>query len=196
MILLTVASFFAHPPPGKSNRNPEIEPAFKPPAMKSGIIFSLTLISLLCACFAGCTTLTGTDASPAMVPATTRVVEPTIAPVVVTPFTTLPAFEPVRPLPPERQVSLALTKDRPTSEIHLLYQGGPGDIFVTRVMMRVYSSDASYQEYIMSNGKKPVLNDEIVAPGTRQPDRCEVFVISSGTRTKVMDEKVVGGGYY
>lgn len=164
--------------------------------MKRGIILSLALIILLCACFAGCATLPGMDTPPTPVPVTTPAVEVTTAPVVATTFTTLPTFEPVRVLPAERQVSLALTKDRPTSEIHLLYQGGPGDIFLTRVMMRVYSSDTSYHDYIMSNGRKPVLNDEIVAPGTRAPDRCEVFVISSGTRYKIMDEKVVGGGYY
>jgi hypothetical protein len=164
--------------------------------MKRGMIFSPALIILLCACFAGCATLPGMDTPATPVPVTTPAVEITTAPVVATTFTTLPTFEPVRVLPAERQVSLALTKDRPTSEIHLLYQGGPGDIFLTRVMMRVYSSDTLYQEYIMSNGRKPALNDEIVVPGTRTPDRCEVFVISSGTRYKIMDEKVVGGGYY
>jgi len=48
----------------------------------------------------------------------------------------------------------------------------------------------------MSNGKQPILNDEIVAPGTRGGDRCEVFVISSGTRYKVMDEVLYAGMYY
>jgi hypothetical protein len=38
--------------------------------------------------------------------------------------------------------------------------------------------------------------DEIVAPGTRNPDRYEVFVISSGTRYKVIDGPAIGGGYY
>jgi hypothetical protein len=99
-------------------------------------------------------------------------------------------------LPAERQVNLLLTKDRPTSEIHLLFQGGPGEIYVTRIIMRVYTSDVAYQEYIMSKGSKPIPGDEIVAPGTRSGDRCEVFVISAGSRYKVIDERVYGGMYY
>lgn len=164
--------------------------------MKRGTILILAIIILLCAFFSGCTTNPGTDIPATTVPTTEPTVEPTPVPVVVAQSTTVPTIEPVRMLPPEQQVNLVLTKDRPTSEIHLLYQGGPGDIFVTRVMMRVYSSDTVYQEYIMSKGRKPILNDEIVAPGTRGGDRCEVFVISSGTRYKVMDELVYGGMYY
>jgi hypothetical protein len=164
--------------------------------MKHGILLILALIIVLCAFFSGCTTGPGTETPATTVPTTAPPVKPTTVTVVVTPSTTVPTIEPVQTLPPEQQVDLVLTKDRPTSEIHLLYQGGPGDMFATRVMMRVYSSDTAYTEYIMGNGRKPVLNDEIVAPGTRGGDRCEVFVISSGTRYKVMDERVYGGMYY
>lgn len=163
--------------------------------MKHGIVLNLALIILLCAFFSGCTTGFGTETPATTVPATESP-KPTTVTVVVTPSTTVPTIEPLRTIPPEQQVSLVLTKDRPSSEIHLLYQGGPGDMFATRVTMRVYSSDTAYTEYIMSNGRKPVLNDEIVAPGTRGGDRCEVFVISSGTRYKVKDELVYGGMYY
>ncbi len=99
-------------------------------------------------------------------------------------------------MPEQQKVNLVLTKDRPTSEIHLLYQGGPGDLSVNRIMMRVYSTEGVYHEYIMSNGRKPLPGDEIIVPGTRSGDRCEVFVISAGTRFKVMDERVYGGMYY
>ena len=115
---------------------------------------------------------------------------------IVATLSPVPTPEPVQILPAERQVNLVLTKDRPTSEIHLLFQGGPGEIYVTRVMMRVYTSETAYQEYIMSKGSKPIPGDEIIAPGTRSGDRCEVFVISAGTRYKVMDEPVYGGMYY
>ena len=64
------------------------------------------------------------------------------------------------------------------------------------MMMRVYTSETAYQEYIMSHGSKPIPGDEIVAPGTRSGDRCEVFVISAGSRYKVIDEPVYGGMYY
>ena len=164
--------------------------------MKRGIILILSLIIFLCASFSGCTTAPGTGTAATTAMTTRPPVEITTVKMVVTPSTTVPTIEPIRTLPPEQQVSLVLTKDRPTSEIYLQYQGGPGAIFVNRVMMRVYASETVYTEYIMSNGKQPVLNDEIVAPGTRGGDRCEVFVISSGTRYKVMDEVLYAGMYY
>jgi len=164
--------------------------------MKPGTVLSPLLVLVLCISLSGCTDLFGTAPPAATVTTATPTPLPTTAPVVMTTATLPPTTEPVRPLPSEQQVTLLLTKDRPTSEIHLLYQGGRGDIFLTRVTMRVYSSDTAYQEYIMSNGRKPRINDEIVAPGTREPDRCEVFVISSGIRYKVTDERVMGGGYY
>jgi hypothetical protein len=150
--------------------------------------------------FSGCTTDSGTGTPPAPVPTPAPAAAPTTAPVTMTaatsPQTVIPTTEPVRPPPPERQVNLVLTKDRPTSEIHLLYQGGPGDMFVQRILMRVYSPETVYREYEMSSGRKPLPGDEIVAPGTRSGDRCEVFVISGGIRYKVMDEPVYGGMYY
>jgi hypothetical protein len=164
--------------------------------MKRIILLVFVLLTLVCAFFSGCTSDSGPPAPATTAPST----RPTTVPVTATPSTSVPTpvptLEKIRPLPAERQVILVLTKDRPTSEIHLLYQGGPGDLYATRVMMRVYSSDTVYTEYIMSNGRKPVLNDEIVAPGTRGGDWCEVFVISAGTRYKVMNETVYGGMYY
>lgn len=153
---------------------------------------------ILCVLFAGCTTDSGTTPPPVTVPTPAPTTIPAVMPVTVTTArpTAAPTTEPVRPPPPERQVSLVLTKDRPTSEIHLLYQGGPGEMFVQRVLMRVYTSATVYREYTMSYGKKPLPGDEIIAPGTRGGDRCEVFVISAGTRYKVMDEAVYGGMYY
>ena len=160
--------------------------------MKRAAILIPVLLLLLCAFLSGCT-----SEPAAITPATTvPTPEPTTVPVVTTTPLPLPTTERIRKLPDERQVNLVLTKDRPTSEIHLLYQGGPGEIYVNRVMMRVYSTLTEYREYIMSNGRKPIPGDEIVAPGTRGGDRCEVFVISAGTRYKVMDEDVYGGMYY
>jgi hypothetical protein len=165
----------------------------KPPPMKRVMILVPALLILLCAFFSGCTSDAGTPA-----PATTAPTpSPTTAPVIITMTPTpLPTTERIRIVPAERQVNLVLTKDRPTSEIHLLYQGGPGELYTNRVMMRVYTSETEYKEYIMSGGKKPLPGDEIIAPGTRSGDRCEVFIISAGTRYKVMDEPVFGGMYY
>jgi hypothetical protein len=160
--------------------------------MKRAAILIPFLFLLLCAFLSGCTS------EPAAVSPTTTVPTPvpTAVPVVTTTPLPLPTMERVQVLPPERKVNLVLTKDRPSSEIHLLFQGGPGEIYINRVMMRVYNSETEYTEYIMNNGKKPLPGDEIVAPGTRSGDRCEVFVISAGMRYKVMDERVYGGMYY
>jgi hypothetical protein len=162
-------------------------------AMKRFTFLILTLAILSCLLTAGCTTSPEPAATPAATPVPT-VLQTTVP--VTTLITTAPTTEPVQSLPPERQVNLVLTKDRPTSEIHLLYQGGPGQIYVTKILMRVYSPDGTYKDYVMSNAQKPIPGDEIVAPGTRNPDRCEVFIISSGTRYKVIDEPAIGGGYY
>jgi hypothetical protein len=155
------------------------------------IILVLSLAVLSCLVVSGCT-------APAPVTPVTTVpptVQTTEAPTLTVPPTVVTS-EPVRSLPPEQAVNLVLTKDRPTSEIHLLYQGGPGDVLVSKILMRVYAEDGSYKEYVMSNAQKPIPGDEIVAPGTRNPDRCEVFVVSSGVRYKVIDGPAIGGGYY
>ena len=160
--------------------------------MKRVLFLLSALMILMSAFFSGCTSDTATPPPATTVPPT----EPSRVPVSVTMPTPAPTTERIQMLPVERQVNLVLTKDRPTSEIHLQYQGGPGEIYLTRVTMRVYTTDTEYQEYIMSNGKKPVPGDEIIVQGTRGGDRCEVFVISAGTRFKVMDQPVFGGMYY
>jgi hypothetical protein len=159
----------------------------------------LVPVLLLCLLSAGCTGVQFIDGflatpTPTPLPPPVTVTHTTVAATTVPPPVT--TIERPRALPPERKVNLVLTKDRPTSEIHLLYQGGPGELYLTRITMRVYTSETVYQEYIMSNGRKPLPGDEIVAPGTRSGDRCEVFVISAGTRYKVIDELVYGGMYY
>ncbi|MFA4823806.1 MAG: hypothetical protein WC593_01470 [Methanoregula sp.] len=164
--------------------------------MKRIIIPIAALLLLLCVLSSGCTTIFGTPAPATAVPTPV----PTTVPVIATPPpatpSAAPTTEPLQFLPTDQQVNVLLTKDRPTSEIHLQYQGGPGERFINKVLMRVYTSDTEYQEFVMSDGKKPLPGDEIVVPGTRGKDRCEVFVVSAGIRYKVLDEAAVGGGYY
>ncbi len=159
------------------------------------LLLSLSLL-ILCILAAGCTVTDSFFATPTPTPTPVPTPVRTVATTIATPLPVTTTVEPIQALPPERHVILQLTKDRPTSEIHLLYQGGPGDLLVTRVTMRVYTSETGYTEYIMSNGRKPVPGDEIIAPGTRSGDRCQVFVISAGSRFLVKDEPVYGGMYY
>ena len=163
--------------------------------MKRVILPVLVLVVLLCVLSSGCTTGSGTPpATPVPTPALTPLLtqEPTPVPVVITTQTT----EPIQIMPTDQQVNVLLTKDRPTSEIHLQYQGGAGERFVNKVLMRVYAADGTNQEYAMSDGKKPLPGDEIVVMGTRGKDRCEVFVVAAGIRYKVLDDYAIGGGYY
>jgi hypothetical protein len=150
-------------------------------------IILTALAVLLCVLVSGCTT--NSAPAPAATPAPTP--EPTPVPTTVAAVaTTSVGTEPVQTLPAAQQVILSLTKDRPTSEIHLLYEGGPGNIYTNTIVMRVYSSPTEYKEYTMNDGKKLAAGMEIVATGTRGGDRCEVFVTSSGVRYKVMDQLV------
>lgn len=164
--------------------------------MKRLIALIPVLVILVCVFSSGCTLGSGTD-TPATSSATPV---PTTGPVIVHSLTSTPSAVPtteqIQTMPGDQQVNVLLTKDRPTSEIHLQYQGGPGERYTNQVQMRVYTSDTAYQEFVMSDGKKPLPGDEIVVPGTRGKDRCEVFVVSAGVRYKVLDDFAVGGGYY
>ena len=162
--------------------------------MKYVKILIPALVMLLCMLAAGCTSSVP-DTAATQVPTSLPTTVPAVTSPPPLPVPT-PANEPIQVLPRERQVTVVLTKDRPTSEIHLQYQGGPGEMFVNSILMRVYSSEGVFTEYRMSNGKKPLVGDEIVVMGTRGYDRCEVFVTSAGTRYKVLDAAATGGGYY
>lgn len=194
-------TFVADP---RSNQNQEIATGSSLLCMQAPGVPFFALFLILCSMTAGCSTDDANDLQvtptpvPVMHPATIAATYPAVTAPTTSAIAPLPVptMDPIQVIPSERQVNLVLTKDRPTSEIHLLYQGGPGEIFTTRVMMRVYSTDIDFTEYTMSNGAKPIPGDEIIAPGTRGGDRCEVFVISAGTRYKVMDQKVYGGMYY
>jgi len=167
-------------------RKRDIPMTFKPSPMKYTTIIITALAVLMFVFVAGC----ASNAPPAPVATPTPTPVPTAAPTIATVATTAPGSEPLQVLPAAQQVSLALTKDRPTSEIHLLYEGGPGNLYTNTITLRVYSSPTQYKEYVMNDGKKLAAGMEIVAPGTSGSDRCEVFVVSSGTRYKVMDQQI------
>ena len=184
--------------PGAEKHKPEIPTTSSLLHMHVPGIPAIALAVLLCVLVSGCTSdgTGGLLATPTPLPTAPPTTIQTTVPVIVTTAMPVATTWPIQVLPAERQVNLVLTKDRPTSEIHLQFQGGPGEIFVNRVMMRVYTTETDYTEYIMSHGNKPIPGDEIVVQGTRSGDRCEVFVISAGSRIKVMDERVYGGMYY
>ena len=158
--------------------------------MKHVTIFFVGLLVLLCVAFAGCTS--GSEPAPAStpVPETTATPAPALHTPAVTATPTSAADAPLDTMPEAQAVNLELTKDRPTSQIHLLYQGGAGIQFTQKIVMWVYNADGTYKEYVMSNGKRPSAGDEIIATGTRSGDRCVVFVTSAGTTYKMLDKTV------
>jgi hypothetical protein len=97
-------------------------------------------------------------------------------------------FESVVALPPNLMVDLVLSKDRPTSQIHLLYNGGPGEIFVQTVRMKVTRSDGTVTDELMDGGNQPKRGDELIIQGTNTGDHCEVWVTTAGKVYKVIDQ--------
>jgi hypothetical protein len=148
-------------------------------------VFALGVLVAACGC-------TGTQQAP---PATPVPPTETSAPATAPP---VPAATPesLQTLPYSQEIDLQLTKDRTYSEISLLFNGGKGELFTQKIMMRVTRSDGQVIEQVMSDGKKPRRGDEIVVQGTRGSDRCEVYVTSAGTTYKVIDKPVIVGGFY
>jgi len=144
---------------------------------------------VLCALIAGCTSPTGTEIQPV---ATTPPAQ--YSPATVSPSTATAISTPVTvdTLPSEQLVDLQLTKERPDSSIHLLFNGGKGQVVVQKILMRVTRSDGQVVESVMNDGtRKPRQGDEIIIQGTRGNDRAEVFVTSAGKTYKVLDQPII-----
>ena len=108
-----------------------------------------------------------------------------IATVVATPIA-------VDTMPPEQFVDLQLTKERPDFSLHLLYNGGKGELFVQNIMMKVTRSDGQVIEQYLNDGqRKPRRGDELVIQGSRGNDRVEVFVTSAGKTYKAIDKPMI-----
>jgi len=155
--------------------------------MKCTLILSLLSGLILCALIAGCTSPTGTEIPLVDTPATSppATLSTSTATVVSTPVA-------VDTLPPEQFVDLRLTKERPDSSIHLLYNGGKGEIAVQNILMRVTRSDGQVIEsYMNDKVRKPQRGDEIIIAGTKGNDRAEVFVTSAGKTYKVLDQPII-----
>ena len=151
--------------------------------MRSILLFTVLLGLAACALLAGCTSPTQAEIRPAAVTAGPA---PATPPTPAATAVSLPVA--VETLPVEQYVSLELSKERPDSTIHLLYNGGKGEIFVQNVMMRVTRSDGQVTEQYLNGGsRKPQRGDELVMQGTRGSDRAEVFVTSAGRTYKIID---------
>jgi hypothetical protein len=148
----------------------------------------LVLFGLMfCALFAGCTSPTGTEIKSTGTPVSTPL------PISTTfEATILPTPLPVDTLPPEQDVALVLAKQRPDSSIHLLYNGGKGEVFVQNIMMKVTLGNGQVvQQYMNDGNRKPRRGDELIIEGTRGTDFVQVYLTSAGRTYKVKEESLV-----
>jgi len=155
--------------------------------MKTARILIVLAGVVLCALAAGCTSPTGV----LMNSGTT-----TPAPqVMVSPETTLlpqGALLPVQTLPAEQYVDVQLSKERPDYTIHLLYNGGKGEISVQNIFLKATLSDGQIiEKYMNDNQRQPRRGDEIIVKGTRGSDRVEVYITSVGQTYKILDKELL-----
>ncbi|MDD1682937.1 MAG: hypothetical protein LUO98_03780 [Methanoregula sp.] len=156
--------------------------------MQKTLLVSAAFGIILCIFAAGCTSPTQTGIKPAETTALTTSPTPFSTPVstvIITPY-------PVETLPAEQYVDLTLSKQRPDSSIHLLYNGGKGEVFVQNIMMKVTLSNGQVVQQFMNDGnRKPRRGDELVIDGTRGTDFVQVYVTSAGRTYKVREESLV-----
>jgi hypothetical protein len=156
-------------------------------SMQKTLVMSVFFGLVLCALFAGCTSPTGAEITSPATPAPTPI--PTL---LTTDTTIIPTPLPVETLPPEQDVALVLSKQRPDSTIHLLYNGGKGEVFVQNIMMKVTLSNGQVvQQYMNDGNRKPRRGDELVIEGTRGTDFVQVYITSAGKTYKVREESLV-----
>jgi hypothetical protein len=161
--------------------------------MKYALIPVILAGLLLCALSTGCTSPTQTE----MKPVETLTALPTVSPSTAT-STAVSTPVQVETLSAEQDIDLQLSKERPDYTLHLLYNGGRGEVAVQSILMRATLADGKVVEQYMADGaRKPRRGDEIVIPGTRGSgiDRVEVFVTSAGRTYKVMDRPVMTAVY-
>jgi hypothetical protein len=159
--------------------------------MKYPIILSATVMLVFCALLAGCTSPTASELKPVETP-----VPATLSPISIPVVTVVATPKAIETLPAEQFVDLVLSKQRPDSSIHLLYNGGKGEVFVQNILLKVTLSTGEVVEHYMNDGnRKPRRGDELIVDGTRGTDRVEVFVTTAGKTYKVIDQPVLNSYY-
>jgi hypothetical protein len=156
-------------------------------SMQKSLVILAFFGLVLCALFAGCTSPTGAGIQ------TTGTTVPSLPPTLpMSEVTVIPTPLPVETLPAEQDVDLVLSKQRPDSSIHLLYNGGKGEVFVQNIMMKVTLSNGQVvQQYMNDGNRKPRRGDELVIEGTRGTDLVQVYLTSAGRTYKVKEESLV-----
>ncbi len=109
-----------------------------------------------------------------------------------TTLTSSVTLAPVQTLPAEQDVNVQLSKERPDYSIHLLYNGGKGEVNIQNIFLKVTLSDGQViEKYMNDNQRQPRRGDEIIVKGTRGSDRVEVYITSVGQTYKVIDRELL-----
>jgi len=95
-------------------------------------------------------------------------------------------------LPPARfATDIRIDKDRVYSKITVTFVGGPGQVFVRDILVRVTRSDGLKEEaHIPFENQVPV-GGSVDLAGTKGSDRVEVYVTINGVIYKIRDENAV-----
>jgi hypothetical protein len=156
-------------------------------SMKTARVLLIFTGIVLCALAAGCTSPTGVLMNTGT---TTAVPQVTTQP--DTPSSSQEPLLPVQTLPAEQYVDVQLSKERPDYTIHLLYNGGKGEVSVQNIYLKAILSDGQViEQYMNDNQRQPRRGDEIVIKGTRGSDRVEVYITSVGQTYKVIDKELL-----
>lgn len=137
--------------------------------------------------------MTGT-ATPASlvtsVPATT--LQPAVPSVIQTAQQTTPDPFPqkVTNLPPSIAVDIGIIKDRVYNTITVTFIGGPGQVLVKNILVRVTTPDGVVEQKNIPVGNQVSTGASVDMKGTRGSDRVEVFVTIGGVMYKLRDENL------
>jgi hypothetical protein len=92
-------------------------------------------------------------------------------------------------------VDISVAKDRVYSTITVTFLGGPGQIFVKDVLVRVTRSDGLKEENHIPFSDQIPIGASVDLPGTKGSDRVEVYATINGVTYKVRDENAVYARY-
>jgi len=98
-------------------------------------------------------------------------------------------------LPAPNAIDIGIDKDRVYNTITVTFIGGPGQILVKNILVRVTTSDGNVQEKIFSIINQVATGASVDMKGTQGSDRVEVFVTLNGVIYKVKDQNMVYGYY-
>jgi hypothetical protein len=168
---------------------------------------SLPLLILACIALlfiAGCTSQpqpVNSPAGTAAITATPVTSVPVPSQVPATSVTTVPPTtadtlpKEVSQPPSQYAVDIGIVKDRVYSTITVTFLGGPGQIFVKEVLVRVTRPDGVVEQKQIPIQGQIATGTSVDLPGTKGSDRVEVFATINGVLYKVRDENAVYAVY-